>query len=603
MKKLFTLLVLIHALTLNAQRAEWLNVSTISPGGSGYSTRSLIAADNDKSAYTFREFSDGFIVATDTQYAVGAIDLSIIKTDSAGNHIWSKVIGTNGNDTPEDICTDSDGNIYISAFLEGQSTIMDDTTYSNSTLHQIIKLGSDGQFIRSYATSDLTIITCNGTDVFAANASAVFKLDSAFNQNWSKSFPLNTLGFSIGTSRNKISSFGHYLAFSANEFFSSAGPVIVDTVAIPFTGANMDQSCVVLMDTNGAAYWARVTDGNNVSNEFTGGACTDVQGNVYLAASCDQDFVHGSDTLHLNGGNTVAGVLKFDPNGNPVWAGHIQTSGHVNCTNIKSDVSGNVFVIGNMDGVVQIGTYTSSSQASGSYVGEYAPSGAINFVKFNSSGANSGSVFGLDVHSSGDFWIAGSPAINTAWDCLNTPTVGTIITPSYWGRFTMQNSISPIADFSYIINGNAYTFTNLSSNTDSVNWDFGDGTFSNLPDPVHVFSTGLNYTVVLTAHYGICTDTDTLFIVGVGVDENDRSPLFSIYPSPANEFIQLNSQASMEKLHIILLDISGRTLLEQTVHQNTYSCILSTQDLPDGIYFLNIMNEDGKKVIRFVVQH
>ncbi|MBC7946933.1 MAG: PKD domain-containing protein [Chitinophagaceae bacterium] len=66
----------------------------------------------------------------------------------------------------------------------------------------------------------------------------------------------------------------------------------------------------------------------------------------------------------------------------------------------------------------------------------------------------------------------------------------------------------PIARFSFVANcANRlqFTFTDESVDPVSWNWDFGDGTFSTLQDPVHTFPALGQYNVTLTVTNGSCT--------------------------------------------------------------------------------------------------
>ncbi len=72
---------------------------------------------------------------------------------------------------------------------------------------------------------------------------------------------------------------------------------------------------------------------------------------------------------------------------------------------------------------------------------------------------------------------------------------------------TMTPSMTdaPVASFQFEISADNFaevTFSNFSLNADSYEWDFGDNTTSNEENPVHIYSAGGNYTVVLTASSG-----------------------------------------------------------------------------------------------------
>ena len=67
---------------------------------------------------------------------------------------------------------------------------------------------------------------------------------------------------------------------------------------------------------------------------------------------------------------------------------------------------------------------------------------------------------------------------------------------------------SPVADFTYQIDGYQLTLTNLSQHALAYYWDFGDSSYSYLENPTHVYLDEGEYTVRLIA-YNDC-DSDTL---------------------------------------------------------------------------------------------
>lgn len=81
----------------------------------------------------------------------------------------------------------------------------------------------------------------------------------------------------------------------------------------------------------------------------------------------------------------------------------------------------------------------------------------------------------------------------------------TLITSSQFGSDTLVRSnyvsvaTTPIAGFTSVVNGLQVSFTNTSTNATTYLWDFGDGSTSNQANPVHTYSSGGTFTVILTA--------------------------------------------------------------------------------------------------------
>jgi len=65
------------------------------------------------------------------------------------------------------------------------------------------------------------------------------------------------------------------------------------------------------------------------------------------------------------------------------------------------------------------------------------------------------------------------------------------------------------ADFSFVQNNDSISFSNLSSNFDSIIWNFGDGNTSNLTNPNHTYTASGTYTILLTAFTNAACQIDT----------------------------------------------------------------------------------------------
>ena len=80
------------------------------------------------------------------------------------------------------------------------------------------------------------------------------------------------------------------------------------------------------------------------------------------------------------------------------------------------------------------------------------------------------------------------------------------------------------ADFGFQQYNNSISFTNLSSNYESVFWDFGDGITSTDDNPTHTYTLNGSYTVILTAitNAACIQDTQTISItvnINTSIDE------------------------------------------------------------------------------------
>jgi len=74
----------------------------------------------------------------------------------------------------------------------------------------------------------------------------------------------------------------------------------------------------------------------------------------------------------------------------------------------------------------------------------------------------------------------------------------------------------------------------------------------------------------------------------VGMDELSDKNKFSIFPNPASDFININTK---EKSEIQIFNSTGQLILSQNA--NSINTRLDISDFSTGVYFLNIMDEDG----------
>ena len=150
---------------------------------------------------------------------------------------------------------------------------------------------------------------------------------------------------------------------------------------------------------------------------------------------------------------------------------------------------------------------------------------------------------------------------------------------------------------------NVVSFTNESTiSSGSINlytWDFG-GSTSNLQNPDYTFPTPGYYDVTLTATSDLgCTNSITQLVTAIDIIELDNRS-FHIFPNPANDFIQIESN-----VHTVgrITDVTGRILTENFIIQANQVTSFDVSSLATGYYFLESVDVDTVLRERFVVEN
>jgi hypothetical protein len=175
--------------------------------------------------------------------------------------------------------------------------------------------------------------------------------------------------------------------------------------------------------------------------------------------------------------------------------------------------------------------------------------------------------------------------------------------------YPIQNIVSispsPVAAFSsnWDEPTNVVSFTNESAiTTGSINlytWDFGTST-SNLQNPDYTFPIPGYYDVTLTATSDLgCTSSITQLVTAIDIIELDNRN-FHIFPNPANDFIQIESN-----FHTVgrIADVTGRILTENFIIQANQVTNFDVSTLSTGFYFLESIDGDTIFRERFVVEN
>ncbi len=177
-----------------------------------------------------------------------------------------------------------------------------------------------------------------------------------------------------------------------------------------------------------------------------------------------------------------------------------------------------------------------------------------------------------------------------------------------------QPCIDPVADFSSsnapaTMTGVDVTFTNT-SNADAGSatylWDFGDGNTSTQENPMHTFTANGTYTVslVVTDQCGADTVTYSVIIQGISIAEEIETSI-NVFPNPASDMVNLEfTTGTSTDLNMQLVNVTGMVVWtdSRTAFAGTYRHKIDMDQLPKGVYLLQITTADGNVTRRISLQ-
>lgn len=110
-----------------------------------------------------------------------------------------------------------------------------------------------------------------------------------------------------------------------------------------------------------------------------------------------------------------------------------------------------------------------------------------------------------------------------------------------------------------LLNSNTVQFNNQSGSATLFQWDFGDGSTSNMENPSHTYANTGDYNVKLTTNAcgRLTTKTKKISITTLATLETQKS-VFKIYPNPVKDILTIKAPEKLSNLEI--KDASGRRM-------------------------------------------
>jgi hypothetical protein len=301
---------------------------------------------------------------------------------------WAKAAGGTNADIGNGVCTDSNGDIYVTG------------NYTSPSM--------------SFGITGITNAGTNTNDIFLA------KYTPSGDLVWVKSFggAGHDYGYALATDINNN-------IFMVGQFTSAS----ISFDGFTLTTAAPRSMYIVKFDSDGNALWCNSCEGaGGLANTVTTGP----DGGVYVGGNFSESAIgFGAITLTHTGPNgTNLYLVKYDASGNILWAknaGGTLLNNAAHCSDIETDSDNNVFITG----------YFLAPQISfGSLiVPNHTPAKAEIFLaKYNAAGneiwaINAGGDFddiaeGMAIDNGGNIWITGWFQTETSFGSIGLAAAG-----------------------------------------------------------------------------------------------------------------------------------------------------------------------------------
>jgi hypothetical protein len=98
-----------------------------------------------------------------------------------------------------------------------------------------------------------------------------------------------------------------------------------------------------------------------------------------------------------------------------------------------------------------------------------------------------------------------------------------------------------------------------------------------------------------------CTNSDSTQITVLGCAGITESPMdgINIYPNPTSDYVTVDLLKPYELVEVKVGDLSGKNLATYTL-QSQQKITIGLQELPSGVYFINVITVNGAKIFRIV---
>ena len=272
----------------------------------------------------------------------GSTDIFVAKYDAQGDVAWAKQAGGRGEDQAFGLATDGNGNILITGRFRGPTN--DPSVFGSIQLFSAA--GSADVFIAKYDP--------DGNPLWAKQAGGI-------GHDEGLDIAADALGHVYVTGR-----FQGQANFDAVTLVSEEGS---------------DDVFTAKYDRNGNVLWAK--KGGGSGQDYGSGLATDARGHAVITGYYEETAAFGTQDLTSEGAGDLF-VVKYDAEGEILWAQSAGGSGDDGGHAVSADRSGHIMVTGYYHRFADFGTRQLSTPNGGPsdiFIARYDPEGKLMWLE------------------------------------------------------------------------------------------------------------------------------------------------------------------------------------------------------------------------------
>lgn len=541
---LLSLVVLLGSQATFAQSPDWSWARSAGSVSNDYSN--AVCTDADGNVYitgTFQGSTITFGAHVLQNTSEGFLDIFVVKYDTQGNVVWAVSEGGAKDDYAYGICVDVLCNVFITGYFNSPSFAIGSSTLVNIST------------------------AINAPDVFVA------KYDPSGVALWGRSGdpgPENESAFAYGIGSDAAGNV--YISGYFSGGFDSS--INFDGYTIQNYGSYSPDIFLVKYDNDGNVQWVNHIGGNEVDVSYD--IYVDPNGNAYITGTFQNSATFGNTVLSpTHTASNDIFIAKYDASGNLIWAKYALVPFYLSYASgmgVTADLDGNVFSTGYYTYSVSFGNDTLANTGNrGMFLAKYDING--NALWGRSPGGT-----GLDYGSA-----------------VCTDSNGNVFVTGYFGSSYLNFGGHPALNANvgyndvfvagYDPDGNALWATSIGGPDN----DYGMGIAASAEGDVYLTGYFGSYNINFAGHTLTNNGSFDTFLakipqaafVSVETIEGQNDVL--IYPNPAYDQINVVSEGLTE---IQVYDIAARKVVERQFENRT---AIDVTGFPSGLYVYELI--------------